>query len=141
MKNIIIDTGPIVALLNRRDKHHKRVLEFTKNYNGGFVTTWSVITEAMHLLRQSIQAQLNLLEWIRRGGIEIFQIEQSDVDRMITLTQKYSDLPMDLADCSLIVVAEKLGINEIISIDSDYDVYRTLKREALDNLLYNYPLE
>jgi predicted nucleic acid-binding protein len=51
------------------------------------------------------------------------------------------DTGVNLADCSLIIVAEKLGINEIISIDSDYDVYRTLKREALDNLLYNYPLE
>jgi len=140
MKNILIDTGPIVALLNRRDKHHKRVLEFTQNYNGGFVTTWSVITEATHLLRNSIQAQLNLLEWIRRGGIEIFNIEKNDIERMITLTKKYSDLPMDLADCSLIIVAEKMAINEIISIDSDYDVYRTLKREPLINLLYEYPL-
>ena len=140
MKNILIDTGPIVALFNRRDKHHKRVLEFTANYRGGFITTWSVITEATHLLRHSLQAQLNLLEWIRRGGIEVFQIEQSDVERMITLTKKYSDLPMDLADCSLIIMAEKFEINEIISIDSDYDVYRTLKREALTNLLYDYPL-
>jgi len=97
-------------------------------------------TEATHLLRHSIQAQLNLLEWIRRGGIEVFQIEKSDVERMITLTKKYSDLPMDLADCSLIIMAEKLEINEIISIESDYDVYRTLKREALTNLLYDYPL-
>lgn len=139
MKNILIDTGPIVALLNRRDKQHKRVLEFTQNYNGGFVSTWSVITEATHLLRNSIQAQLNLLEWIRRGGIEIFNIEKNDIERMITLTKKYSDLPMDLADCSLIIVAEKMAINEIISIDSDYDIYRTLKREPLINLLYEYP--
>ena len=140
MKNILIDTGPIVALLNRRDKHHKRVLEFTQNYNGAFVSTWSVITEATHLLRNSIQAQLNLLEWIRRGGIEIFNIEKNDIERMISLTKKYSDLPMDLADCSLIIVAEKMAINEIISIDSDYDIYRTLKREPLINLLYEYPL-
>ena len=140
MKNILIDTGPIVALLNRRDKHHKRVLEFTQNYTGGFITTWSVVTEATHLLRNSIQAQLNLLEWIRRGGIEIVRIEKNDIERMITLTKKYSDLPMDLADCSLIIVAEKLAINEITSIDSDYNVYRTLKQEPLTNLLHDYPL-
>lgn len=138
MKNILIDTGPIVALLNRRDKHHQRVLAFTKSYNGGFITTWSVITEATHLLRQSIQAQLNLLEWIRRGGIEIFHIEKYDIERMIAITEKYSDVPMDLADCSLIIAAEKLDIREIISIDSDYDIYRTLKREPLTNLLYQY---
>jgi len=135
MKNILIDTGPIVALLNRKDKHHQRVLAFTQHYHGGFVTTWSVITEATHLLRHSIPAKLNLLEWIRRGGIEIFNIEKTDIERMITLTKKYADLPMDLADCSLIVLAEKMAITEIISIDSDYDVYRTLKREPLTNLL------
>jgi predicted nucleic acid-binding protein len=140
MKNILIDTGPIVALFNRRDKHHKRVLEFTQNYEGGFVATWSVITEATHLLRNSIQAQLNLLEWIRRGGIEIFSIDKNDIERMIVLTKKYSDLPIDLADCSLIITAEKLSINEIISIDSDYDVYRTLKKEPFINLLNAYPL-
>ncbi|MDQ7086078.1 MAG: PIN domain-containing protein [Sulfurovum sp.] len=140
LKNILIDTGPIVALLNRRDKHHKRVLAFTQNYSGKFITTWSVITEATHLLRHSIQAQLNLLEWIRRGGIEIVQIEKNDIERMLTLTKKYSDLPMNLVDCSLIIVAEKLDIKELISIDSDYDVYRTLKKEALTNLLHDYPL-
>ena len=139
MKNItIIDTGPIVALFNRRDKHHKKVLNFVKEYNGDFVTTWPVITEATHLLKQSIQAQLNLLEWIKRGGLNIFQIQKSDIDRVISLTKKYSDIPMDLADCSLIILAEKANLKDIVSIDSDYDIYRTLKKEALNNLLKSY---
>ncbi len=139
MKNILIDTGPIVALFNAKDKHHNKVLSFLKEYQGGLITTWSVITEAMHLLRHSTKAQLNLFEWIQRGGLEIFDIKKSDIQRMITLTQKYADLPMDLADCSLIIAAEKLSINELISIDSDYDIYRTLKREPLTNLLHRYP--
>ena len=135
MKNIaIIDTGPIVALFNAKDKYHKRVLEFVKKYDGEFVTTWSVITEATHLLRQSIKAQLNLLEWIKRGGLDIYHIEKSDLQRVIFLTKKYSDIPMDLADCSLIILAEKSGIKDIVSIDSDYDIYRTFKREPLNNL-------
>jgi predicted nucleic acid-binding protein len=136
MKNTtIIDTGPIVALFNRRDKHHKRVLEFVKEYDGSFITTWPVITEATHLLRQSIQAQLNLLEWIKRGGLDVFQIDKNDIDRVIFLTTKYSDVPMDLADCSLIILAERENIKDILSIDSDYDIYRTLKKEPLNNLL------
>ena len=76
----------------------------------------------------------------KKGGIEIFNIAKNDIERMITLTKKYSDLPIDLADCSLIIVAKKMAINEIISIDSDYDIYRTLKREPLINLLYEYTL-
>ena len=136
MKNIaIIDTGPIVALFNKRDKYHKKVLQFVKEYDGEFITTWSVITEATHLLRKSIQAQLNLLEWIKRGGLDVAEIEKSDIGRIIFLTKKYSDIPMDLADCSLIILAEKRDIKDIVSIDNDYDIYRTFKKEPLNNLL------
>lgn len=137
MKNtIIIDTGPIVALLNSKDKYHQNVLNFLKGHDGNFITTWSVITEATHLLRNSIQAQINLLEWIKRGGLTIFDIEKKDIERMISLTKKYKDLPMDLADCSLVILAEKRNIKDILSIDSNYDVYRIFKKEPFNNLLH-----
>ena len=135
MKNTIIDTGPIVALFNRRDKYHQKVLDFVKEYEGVFITTWAVITEATHLLRGSVQAQINLMEWIQRGGLDIFEIEKNDIKKAIELTKKYSDIPMDFADCSLIILAEKKNLTEILSIDNDYDIYRTIKKEALNNLL------
>jgi len=139
MKNtIIIDTGPIVALLNSKDKYHKKVLNFIKEHDKNFITTWSVITEATHLLRHSVQAQINLLEWIKRGGLDIFDIDIRDIDEMINLTVKYKDLPMDLADCSLVILAQKKNIRDILSIDSDYDVYRIFKKEPFNNLLNLY---
>ena len=138
MPNILIDTGPIVALMNRRDKYHDRVLAFTRAFEGVYLTTWPVITEAMHLLRHSQAAQLNVLEWIRRGGLEIVPIDPSDIDRLVALTHKYRDLPMDLADGSLIIIAERLHLRDILSIDSDYDVYRTLKKEPFVNVLRSF---
>ena len=140
MKNILLDTGPLVALMNRRDKHHARILAFTRSFGGIYLTTWPVITEAMYLLRHSHTAQLNVLEWVRRGGLEMVPIDASDVDRLMELMQKYRDLPMDLADGSLVVAAERLGIREILSIDSDYDVYRMLKKEPLVNVLQSFQM-
>lgn len=140
MRNILLDTGPIVALMNRGDKHHDRVLAFTRVFEGMYLTTWPVITEAMHLLRHSQTAQLNVLEWVRRGGLEIVSIDASDIGRLMELAQKYRDLPMDLADGSLIIVAERLHIREILSIDSDYDIYRTLKKEPFINVLRSFQM-
>jgi predicted nucleic acid-binding protein len=136
MQNTIItDTGPIVALFNRNDKYYDTVMRFLQSYTGALITTWPVITEATHLLRASIAAQLNLLEWIRRGGLRIYPLDSNEIDRLIALTHKYRDLPMDLADGSLIVLAENEGLREIISIDSDYDVYRIFKKEPFINRL------
>jgi len=135
MKNIVIaDTGPIVALFNRNDRYHQDALAFLEGFDGSLVTTWPVITEATHLLRGSIQAQLNLLEWIRRGGLRVEATDTDAIDRMIELTSKYRDLPMDLADCSLVILAEDTGTRKVISIDSDYDVYRIFKKEPFVNV-------
>jgi predicted nucleic acid-binding protein len=135
MKNTVIaDTGPIVALFNRADRYHQKALSFLEGFDGSLVTTWPVITEATHLLRASIPAQLNLLEWIRRGGLRIEATDPEAIDRMIALTVKYRDLRMDLADCSLVILSEDTGIRHVISIDSDYDVYRIFKKELLVNL-------
>jgi len=81
------------------------------------------------------RAQIGLLEWIYRGGIEVFRIETSGIERMIELTKKYNDIPMDLADATLVVAAEMLGLKEIVSIDSDFYIYRTINKEMIRNIL------
>ena len=120
MKNILIDAGPIIALFNQKDKYHKRIIEFLKRYKRKLITTWPVITEATYMLGFSADAQLALLEWIDRGGLEIYDIGKGDIERIIKLTKKYRDVPMDLAGVSLIIVSEKEGIKEILTIDNDY---------------------
>ncbi len=137
MLNTLIDAGPIIALFNKNDKYHKKIKNFLKDYNGILTTTWPVVTEISHMLDFNVQTQIDFLTWIQLGGINIEAIENENIGRIIELSTKYSDIPMDLADASLIVLSEKLNIKEIITIDSDYYVYRTIKKEMIKNI-FNY---
>jgi hypothetical protein len=135
MKSTLIDAGPIIALFNKNDKFHKIVKEFIKEYKGKLITSWPVITEASHMLDFNVQVQIDLFKWIRLGGLIIEEVSIDDIDRIIALSEKYSDIPMDLADASLVVLSEKLKIKEIITIDSDYYIYRTIEKEMIKNIL------
>jgi uncharacterized protein len=137
MQNIaIIDAGPLIALFDSSDYYHKIITEFLKNYRGNLITTLPVITEATHILDFDIEAQKNLLKWIEVGGIQIFNIKISHIKKIIDLMNKYSDIPMDFADSTLVILAEERNINQIISIDSDFDIYRFNKIKHFKNILY-----
>ncbi len=133
MRSILIDAGPIIALFRKNDPCHQKALAFLKNYQGRLITTWPVITEVMHeLFRPDIQEKL--LTWIERGGLEIAINDQKSVTGLLKLIRKYSDMPMDLADATLMLYAEETGINEIATIDFDFNVYRTAKNDYLKNV-------
>jgi uncharacterized protein len=134
MKNTIIDAGPLIALFDGKDLYHDKIIKFLSKNNVRLITTWPVITETCHMLSFSIKAQIDFLKWCERGALKIENIDYSDLERIITLTEKYSNIPMDLADASLVVLSEKLGIDDIITIDSDYYIYRTMKKEMLRNI-------
>ncbi len=135
MKSILVDAGPLIALFDRDNKYHKTVMDFLKTFSGNLLTTWPVITEVTHLLSFNVNVQIDFLEWLKREAVTIISLENEHLERIIQLTKKYSDVPMDLADSSLIVIAELTGITEIISIDNDYYIYRTKSKKALNNLL------
>ena len=88
------------------------------------------------MLDFSVEAQLAFLKWIEKGGIDIYDIRIDDLSRIIEITKKYRDIPMDFADASLIIASEKSGIKEIITIDNDYYIYRTIKKEMIRNILF-----
>jgi len=134
VKNTLIDAGPLLALFNKNDKYHEKIKEFIKNYKGLLTTSWPVITEVCHMLDFNIGAQIDFLKWIKLGGLKVEDIETEEIDIIIELSEKYSDIPMDLADATLIIISERLGIKEIITIDSDYYIYRTTDREMLINI-------
>lgn len=138
MKSILADAGPFIALFDRDDAYHEAVINFLKDFKGTLLTTWPVITEAAHLLDFNINVQIDFLEWLRREAVRIVALESAHLGRIIELSRKYSDVPMDLADSSLIVIAEMTGIHDIISIDSDYQIYRTRFKKRLNNHLLNY---
>ena len=135
MKKTLIDSGPLIALFDKSDKYHFVVLNFLKDFKGELVTTWSVITEVSHMLDFNLQVQIDFLKWIEIGGITIHNISQEEISQIRVMMEKYIDIPMDLADASLMYIANREKIHSIISIDSDFDIYRTLKKQNLTNLL------
>ncbi len=134
MRNLLVDSGPLIALFDKDDKYHLQIRGFLQKTSAQLVTTWPVITEVSHMLDFDIRAQLDFLRWIHDGGIVIYNIELKSLDRIIQLTEKYRDCPMDLADATLAVTAESLKIKEIISIDIDFDIYRTVNKKYIKNV-------
>lgn len=134
MKNTLIDAGPLIALFNKNDKYNSVITNFLKNYSGRLISSWPVVTEVSHMLSFNIQTQIDFLSWIKIGGVQLIDIDMNRISRIIKLSKKYSDVPMDLADASLVVIAEELNIKEIITIDSDYYIYRIIDKEMITNV-------
>jgi hypothetical protein len=133
-KRAIIDSGPLIALFDRDDEFHEVVCQLLRKFTGTLHSTVAVLTEVTHLLDFSVKAQLDFLDWVRDGGIHLHEIGRDDLERIYELTKKYSDLPMDFADASLMRVAERERIDDVISIDRDFYIYRKNDRYSLENL-------
>lgn len=134
MKSILIDAGPLIALFDRNDQYHLKSIAFIEDFEGYLWTTWPVITEVMHLLSFNVRAQHDFLIWISRNGLRIFDLQEDQIYRIIELTDKFDDVPMDLADASLMVVSELTGYTEIASIDGDFYIYRDIRNNYLQNI-------
>lgn len=120
----MIDTGPIVALLLATDRHHAACAAALKKVREPLATTWPVIVEAMFLLGDYPEGQAGLWEWLEEGLIEILEIPREDFSRIRDLMKKYSDLPMDLADGTLVHLALKHRIGQVFTTDRrDFSVY------------------
>ena len=119
---IVVDTGPLVALFNPQDADHAGCREVFEAINERLYTTEAVLTEAFHLLNHSAGG---LMEFILQGCIEITSLDIEDMARAFELMDKYADCPMDFADASLVVLAERLRTLSVFTIDNrDFNIYR-----------------
>ena len=122
---ILVDAGPLVAVLHREDGNHERCAATLEALREPMGTTWPVMAEAMYLLGFSWRAQDALWEFIEREALHILSLAEADVPRMRELMQTYQDLPMDLADATLVRVAERERIGRVFTIDRrDFAIYR-----------------
>ena len=122
---ILIDTGPIVALFDKDDRYYVPCLEILNELREPLLTTWPVLTECFYLLNFSWEVQDSVWLFIQRGGIEIYPLEKELLIRCRELMRQYRDLPMDLADATLVVLAEVLDLSKIFTLDQkDFSVYR-----------------
>jgi len=135
MKKILMDSGPLIALFDASDQYHHDVVGFVKANKYPLVTTIASITETLHLLDFNRNAQIDFIEWVSRGAVEIHNIENGDFERIKELTIKYRDLPMDFADSCLVYLAEKLNLNTIATIDRDFSIYRIQGRKKFKTVL------
>lgn len=128
MNAILVDAGPLVALLHRDDQHHEKCVEALTKIRDPLVTVWPAFTEAMYLLNFSWRAQDALWELVSEEIIRLLPVEADDHCRMRDLMKKYRMLPMDLADAALVAVAERERIRRIFTIDRrDFSIYRPAK--------------
>ncbi len=124
MRKILIDSGPLIALFDRDDDYHLASKKFIQENQYELVTTIASLTETLHLLDFNRNAQIDFLSWVSAGAVSIEAITANDLYRIKELTLKYADLPMDFADACLVLLGEKLKINEIATVDRDFDIYR-----------------
>jgi uncharacterized protein len=122
---ILVDAGPLVALVNRSDARHEQCRATSNALRQQFLTVWPAVTEAVFIVRRSLIAQIAILRIIESGEVRFAQLDRSDVPRMRELMVKYNDLPMDLADAALVRVAEREHIRTIFTLDRrDFEIYR-----------------
>ena len=125
MTDVLVDAGPLVAVLDRSDPHHRACLEVLQALPAPLLTVWPVLTEAIYLLGASWVAQRELLGYVTSGAVKLLSLAREDVPRIRDLMHKYRDLPMDLADAALVRVAERERIARVFTIDRrDFSVYR-----------------
>lgn len=122
---ILVDTGPLVALIHEDDNEHRACKDAFARFNEPLGTVWPVLTEAIYLLSFSWEGQTALMEMIETGAVEILPLGVADIPRIRELMRKYRDLPMDLADAALVRVAERERLRRVFTIDRrDFQIYR-----------------
>ena len=135
---ILADTGFWLALANPRDRDHAVALQALERVHEPLMTTWPVLTETCHLLlsRHGTAAVEKLVESGARGAFQVFGLETAHLPRISELMKRYEELPMDLADASLVLAAEVLGSGRILSTDRrDFRAYRWKERKPFQNLM------
>lgn len=122
---VLLDTGPLVAILHRDDRHHQRCVGAFEPFRGHLLTTEAVLTEALHLLAQIHEGQQNCLEFFIRGGAVLVPATRGSLRRCQGLMAQYEDVPMDFADATLVALAEETSIRDIFTLDRrGFEVYR-----------------
>jgi hypothetical protein len=135
---LIADTGFYYALADRRDRHHLRACQVLGTLTEPLITTWPVLTETTHLMTRRLSADvaIQFMANVADGFSLIHAFDAAEVRRMGELMQRHASLPMDLADASLVLLAEGLGHGRILSTDQrDFETYRFKNRQPFRNLL------
>jgi predicted nucleic acid-binding protein len=134
--NVILDTGPWVALIDRSETRHPGCVQWLKNFSGNLYSTEAVLTEVLYLLNFSIIAQSAAIDFVLKSIVEILPSNTQSLQKTKNLMKKYADLPMDFADATLVCLAAEAGIQNIATFDKkDFTIYTLPARKKFNLVL------
>jgi hypothetical protein len=135
---VVVDSGPLLALFNGADAWHAPVLAWLQAHpQVRLVSTWPVLTEACALLARRIHndAALDCLRWVQAGAVVLDAPMPQTLAEVLAISERFSDLPFDLADATVAEAAARLKIRAVLTLDADFDVYRDASGRPLINVL------
>jgi uncharacterized protein len=133
MMNVILDTGPWVALIDRSEARHPDCVQWLKGFFGNIYSTEAVLTEVLYLLNFSIIAQGAAMDFVLKSIVEIIPSNMQSLQKTKRLMKKYADLPMDYADATLVCLAADTGIQNIATFDKkDFSIYTLPARKRFN---------
>ena len=129
--SVLVDTGPLVALLSSHDRHHAWVLEQLATMKPPLITCEAVLAEATHLVRHLPQGRAALLEMVNEGFLIIGMEISAHSGPLLTMVKRYASVPMSLADLCMVRLAELNPHSALWTLDSDFSVYRKNSRHVI----------
>jgi predicted nucleic acid-binding protein len=131
MRRILVDTGPLVAILSREDAHHRACVAALREMRGPLFSCWAVVTEAAWLLRRSPRAIQQLLTSMDTGFLELLPLAGTEAKAIALLMKRYASIHPQLADATLVYLAGRERIETIFTLDRrDFSIYRTSRRRS-----------
>ena len=131
---VIVDTGPLVALLNRTDHAHAWVLQRMADLQPPLITCEAVLAEATYLTRQVPGARIALIEMLGEGFLTIGMAVADQHAALLAMVKRYANVPMSLADACLVRLAELHPQSPVMTLDRDFVVYRKNGRQVIELL-------
>jgi hypothetical protein len=135
---VLVDSGPLIALFNGADRWHVPVRDWLRdNPRATLLSTWPMATEVCTLLARRIgnDCALDFLRWVQRGALALQPAVDGSVTEVLRISERFADLPFDLADASIAEAAARLKVRHLLSLEADFEVYRDRGGRPLVNLL------
>lgn len=134
MNALIVDTGPIVAMLNRRDAYHTWSINQASKLEPPFITCEAVLAEAHFLLSGYHQGSMRLIQLVQSGKLLLTSAVESQISRVMSLLETYENVPMSFADACIVCLAEQLN-GTVFTLDGDFHVYRKNQNQRIDLII------
>ncbi len=129
---ILVDAGPLIAILSRRDEHHQACVELLGSLRPPLLTCWPVLTEALWLLRRYPAAMQRLLGSFETGFLGLLVLDEGSIPWIARFLHRYRRLGAQAADAALMYLAEREGIETVFTLDRrDFSVYRLHENKSV----------